>query len=351
MNDSVLIVGYGRFGRAIADLLTEGGYRVWARDPHVPIPADLVPTADALAGVSLVLICVPVAFVESVLRELRPILRPDQLVIDASSVRAPADDAMNRVLGSDIPWVGTHPLFGPSSLAMGERPLQVVVCPNAQHPTAAGRARALYVSLGCDVIEEDAEAHDRSMAYSHALAFFLAKGLLDIDATERTLFIPPSYRAILGTVDAVRSDAGHLFFAIENLNPFSPDARRELLAALERLDEELRQAAVDDTPDAAADFVIPDLGEAAPELREVRDVIDDLDQRLVHLIAQRTAVAARAGRAKGEHDLPVRDPTREREVLRERRAWASEAGLDDDAVGRLFEELMALARGVQERGD
>lgn len=350
MNDSVLVVGYGRFGRAIDELLTAAGYRVWAVDPSGSVPDELNPSPDALALVRIVMMCVPVAAVEAALRELRPTLRPDQLVIDVSSVRAPADAAMESILGDEVPWVGTHPLFGPSSLAMGERPLQVVVCPNRQHPSASGRARALYLSLGCEVIEEDAEAHDRSMAYSHALAFFLAKGLLDIEATDRTRFVPPSYRAILGTVDAVRADAGHLFYAIESLNPFSSDARRELLAALERLDEELRQA-VAGAPSETEGFTIPDLGQAAPELREVRDVIDDLDRQVVRLIAQRTAVAARAGRAKGERDLPVRDPTREREVLRARREWAAAAGLDDGAVGRVFEELMALARGVQERGD
>lgn len=346
MDDAILIVGYGRFGRAMAGLLDDGGYTVFATDPQAKVPAERALPEGGLAGVRVVIFSVPVLTVDSALAALAPSLGPEQLVIDVSSVRAPAEEAMGRHLGERVPWIGTHPLFGPSSLAMGERPLRVVVCPNPLHPDAASRARALYTSIGCEVLEEGPEEHDRSMAYSHALAFFLAKGLLDIDATDRTRFVPPSYRAILGTVDAVRSDAGHLFYAIESLNPFSAQARSELLAALGRLHDELVEAEKAPEP-AGPHFVIPDLGEAAPELRETRDLIDELDRRLVRIVAQRTALAARAGRAKGEHNLPVRDPTRERAVLEARRAWARDEGVDDAAVGRLFEELMALARAVQ----
>ena len=287
MSHSVLVVGLGRFGRAIASLASDAGYRVWASDTTVEVPPELEAPPDVLTRASTVLLAVPVQEIESVVRRLAPALGPEHLVLDVASVRAPVEEAMRRVLGTRVPWVGTHPLFGPSSLALGERPLRVVVCPNDMHPEATARARALYTSMGCEVIEEDAQAHDRSMAYSHALAFFLAKGMLDIDANARTTFVPPSFRAMLRTIEAVQSDAGHLFYAIEALNPFSAEARSELLAALSRLDDELRQASVDATYDAGL-FEIPDLGQAAPELRETRDLIDELDRRLVRLIAQRT---------------------------------------------------------------
>ncbi len=350
MSLSALVVGYGRFGRALATLLNESGHTVYAVDPTAEVPTELALPSGGVGAVDIVVLCVPVVATDRVLSDLAPDLGPRHLVMDVASVRAPAEASMRRVLGSRVPWVGTHPLFGPSSLALGERPLQVVICPNDLHPDAAERARDFYTSIGCDVIEEDAAEHDRSMAYSHALAFFLAKGLLDIDATQRTRFVPPSFRSILRTVEAVRSDAGHLFYAIESLNPYSAEARSELLAALARLDDELLRATETASPEAEV-FEIPDLGQAAPELRETRELIDDLDRRLLRIVAQRTELALRAGRAKSAHQLPVRDPARERAVLQDRKAWAAEEGLDEAPVGRLFEELMALARSVQDRAD
>ena len=228
--------------------------------------------------------------------------------------------------------------------------MRVVICPNPDQPGAGERAAALYRGIGCEILEETSANHDRSMAYSHALAFYLAKGMLDIEATTQTSFVPPSFQAMLRTIESVRSDAGHLFLAIERLNPYAAEARGDLLAALSRLHDELLE--VDpDALDEAGDLNIPDLGQAAPELGEVREAIDELDRELVRLIAQRTEVAARAGRIKGARSLPVRDPVRERRLLERRRGWAEDESLDPDDVARVFEELMGLSRRKQERGD
>lgn len=326
--------------------MSSAGHTVYASDPSAPVPVSFVPPPDLLAGEATVLLAVPVSAIGEVVGHWEPSLEPHHVVMDVCSVRSPAEAAMREVLGNRVPWVGTHPLFGPSSIALGERPLRVVVCPNPQHPAAVLRARALYDSLGCEVLEEDAEAHDRSMAYSHALAFFLAKGMLDMDAPGRTRFVPPSFRSMLRTIESVQSDAGHLFYAIEALNPFASDAREELLATLSRLHEELESAGRH-APGPGGPFEIPDLGAAAPELREARDLIDDLDRDIVRLVGRRQELVRRVKHTKDEKELPVRDPVREREVLRVRRNWATEDGLDPDAVARIFEGLMAMARSFQ----
>ncbi len=349
MHLSITIIGYGRFGRAVAGLFVQAGHRVRAFDPAADIPDELraASIGEALSSPGIVLLCVPVPAVGEALRSMAGSIGAEHLVIDVASVRAPVEQLMGQELGDHVPWAGSHPLFGPSSIALGEKPLRVVVCPNPHHPSAAARARAMYESIGCEVIEEDSAAHDRSMAYSHALAFYLAKGMIDIDAISRTRFVPPSFRSMLNTIDSVRSDAGHLFFTIERLNPFAAQARADLLASLSRLHDELE--AVDPSSlEAGGEFDIPDLGEAAPELLEAREVIDELDRELIGLIARRTEVAARAGRIKGERSLPVRDPSRERALLADRRAWAEGEQLDPDSVARLFEELMALSRRVQQ---
>ena len=49
------------------------------------------------------------------------------------------------------------------------------------------------------------------MAWTHALAFFVAKGMIDAGAGMEVPFAPPSFQAIARTIEIVRSDAGHLF--------------------------------------------------------------------------------------------------------------------------------------------
>jgi len=347
--DSVLIVGYGHFGEALATLLGEAGIPTRAVDPVATVPASLCPTGDPFAEARFVFLCVPVWAFHRALQDARPNLGPRHIVVDVSSVRSVPEKSMRALLGAEVPWVGTHPLFGPSSVALGERPLRVVVAPNEMHPGAAEEVAALYERLGCSVKRETPDEHDRRMAYSHALAFFVAKGLMDLNAPTEAEFVPPSFRWFARTVESVRSDAGHLFLSIQNLNPHAAQARQDLLNQLARLHDEL--AAVDPSllaEPSAPGFRIPGLGDAAPELRETRDLIDDVDRELVRQIARRAQLALRAGRIKREHGSGTRDAERERRLLAERREWALREGLDPVAVARVFEALMALARGVQD---
>jgi prephenate dehydrogenase len=254
--------------------------------------------------------------------------------------------ALTETLGSDVPWVATHPLFGPTSIALGERPLLTVVCPNPLHPGAAARATAFFNSLGCEVIEQDAVAHDRTMASTHALAFFLAKGLMDIRAGEGAAFVPPSFKAMARTIEAVRSDASHLFPTIQNGNPFAAEARARLLAALEAIDRDLLTVPEGASPEKER-LAIEPLRESAPDLRETRDLIDELDLDIVQLLGRRAQLARRAGRAKASLGRAVVDPNREEQVLQARRRWAEGEGLDADGVAEIFESIMRFSRAIQ----
>ncbi|MCL4741659.1 MAG: prephenate dehydrogenase/arogenate dehydrogenase family protein [Phycisphaerales bacterium] len=248
--DTLAIVGYGRFGSALAELARSAGIRPIAFDTTAPVPETrrAASLADLAQRAESILLAVPVPAIPAALRDLAPHLTPRHLVLDAGSVKLAPIAAMRAALGTRVPWIGTHPLFGPISLARAERPLRVVVCPNDQHPAACARARALYERLGCEVIEQDADAHDRLMAETHALAFFIAKGLIETRAGEGAAFVPPSFHAMRAAVDAVRGDAGHLFSVIQRDNPHAAAARRSLIDALERIDRDLAGHAALDIP-------------------------------------------------------------------------------------------------------
>lgn len=346
---TVGILGYGRFGAALAELLSESGHQIRALDPHSPVPPGRAASslASLVDGARFVFVAVPVTATTDALRALRPLLTPQHVVCDVASVKVGPEEAMASILGNDVPWVATHPLFGPSSIALGERPLRVVVCPNPRHPTATDQARALYQSLQCEVLEQDASTHDRVMADTHALAFFVAKGLMDMGASEDLPFAPPSFQAMARTIEAVRSDAGHLFFTIQRDNGFAADARRRLLDALTQVHDQVEAWEGPVTEDTR-EFRIPSLGPQAPELRETRDLIDECDEQLVGLLARRAQLSKRAGRVKARHGRPVRDPARENELLAARRVWADQLGLNADAVAEIFHAIMRGSRAVQQ---
>ncbi len=238
------ILGFGHFGRALGDLAQAAGLQWFASDPAADIPTKhrVDDPRQLAARCRVILLCVPVPAIEAVLRDLRPVLTADHLILDVGSVKVWPSEVMGRVLGQEVPWCATHPLFGPVSLSRGELPLRVVVCPNEQHSEATRRAQEFFESLGCEVTHLDADTHDRHMAETHALAFFVAKAMLDIEAGHDSEIITPSFRAMARTVDTVRGDAGHLFSLIQLGNPHAAQARQHLLNALHAIDAELREA-------------------------------------------------------------------------------------------------------------
>jgi len=340
------ILGHGRFGRALGALLLEAGhgYRAW--DPIAEIPAEhrVAGPRDLIDGSEVLVLAMPVPALSSVLVGLRPLLRPDHLVLDVCSVKVGPCALLEEHLGAAIPHAGTHPLFGPVSLARAERPLRVVLCASPRHPAAAQRTEELFRSLGCEVLRQSPEDHDRVMATTHALTFFIAKGLLAVGAGAELPFTPPSFHAIARTLESVREDAGHLFAALQNENPFASGAREGLLEALSAIHRSLAEAAA---TGGGEQLSIPDLGARSPALQEARDHIDVLDRELVGFLARRKELVLRAGRAKAELNLPVHDPEREASQLQARRAWADEVGLEAQGVEEVFRAVLRSSRSAQ----
>jgi chorismate mutase/prephenate dehydratase len=85
------------------------------------------------------------------------------------------------------------------------------------------------------------------------------------------------------------------------------------------------------------------------ELIECRNAIEVVDRRIVALLAQRVALGLRAAAAKRAAGLPILDHARETEVIRHALAEARSHDLPDDAVGQIFERVVAMSRRVQER--
>jgi prephenate dehydrogenase len=345
---NVFLIGYGRFGRALGMLLQEAGVAFQAYDPAVEVPERwrVANLETGVRGAGLIVLAVPVPMMAGVLAEIVPWLQAPQWVVDVGSVKTIPSQLMQETMGTRIPWVASHPLFGPASLARGERPLRVVVCPQPLFPEAHAATLQLYRTLGCEVIEQDAETHDRAMANTHALAFLIAKGLVDIGIDDAVAVAPPSFQAILKTVEAVRSDAGHLFMAIQSQNPYAASARKRFLQSIENIDRRLDENAQPNVI-VPEKMNIPEGIEIAPDLRETRELIDELDKEMVQLLARRLQLSKRAGLAKAKQGKAIRDPEREQQLLAERGKWAKDIGIDEQDICGIFELVLRFSRKAQ----
>ena len=84
------------------------------------------------------------------------------------------------------------------------------------------------------------------------------------------------------------------------------------------------------------------------ELAECRSEIEDLDRRLVALLAERVALGKRTATLKKAAGLPILDPQREAEVIRRAVGTAREHDLPVEAVRQVFWHVVGLSRRAQE---
>ena len=339
-------LGYGRFGAALAALMDERGcsWSGWDSVAHVPDGHAVADLDSLLACSDLIILAVPVSAFETVLRDLRPRLSRQHQVMDVCSVKQGPCRLMDEILGEQIGHVGCHPLFGPLSIARAE-PLRTVLCPSQHHPETARQVRSLFESIGSEVNEQDSSSHDRYMALTHAMAFFIARGLLDLGVEKDLHWAPPSFAALAASIAAVRSDAGHLFNAIQLENPYAASTRQGLIEALTLIDQRLAQPPV--VGALQSELSIPDFGQPTPALREVREHIDELDRELIALLQRRSELSARAGHAKRVTGAPVLDAGREAELMEQRGQWAEQGGLPADVVQAIFRQILAMSRRAQ----
>ena len=86
----------------------------------------------------------------------------------------------------------------------------------------------------------------------------------------------------------------------------------------------------------------------ASGLEELRAKIDDIDRRILELLAQRVETVMRVGEYKRERGLAVYDPERERSML-ERLGQAAPIPLDDETVRHIFERVIDECRRIEQR--
>ena len=82
-------------------------------------------------------------------------------------------------------------------------------------------------------------------------------------------------------------------------------------------------------------------------LDELRKKIDDADQRIVRLIAERIRVAGEIGNLKKEQGRQIEDTAREQIVLKHISDIAVEEGLNPEDITRLFRHIMTIAKSVE----
>lgn len=193
----VAIVGVGLMGGSLGMALVRSGkWRVTGvgRRPARLAAAkrrraihDFVTDMGRLSDVSVAVLAAPVDEIAPLARRIRPALRPDALVTDLGSVKAPIVRALEKIFSRrDGPrFIGAHPMAGSEKTGVeNARPdlykgATCVLTPGRRAtPRAAARAAAFWRSTGARVVRMRPEDHDRWVAAVSHLPHLIADALV-----------------------------------------------------------------------------------------------------------------------------------------------------------------------------
>jgi len=233
------LIGLGRFGTmAYQYLRASKEIRVYDTDEIALRECPDARSFGEVAAADLVLLTVPISVVEKVCREMAPLLKPGQLVVDTCSVKEKPVKIMLRELPEGVQILGTHPLFGPDSGKKGIHGLKIAVCPvRVERPSYQAVLRYLK-TLGLITLETTPEEHDRQIARTQAVFHLLAQACkrLNWGGEDITTPGPETFFKLLQTV---QNDTDQLFFDLQRENPHAAKARAEFIDAVVRLNRDL----------------------------------------------------------------------------------------------------------------
>lgn len=186
--DRVALIGLGLIAGSMAMAMRRAGlagetvgYARSAETRKVASDIGLVDrvcdsAAEAVKGADLVVLCVPVGAMADVAREIGPHLKTGATVSDVGSVKRAVIDAVGPHIPKGVHFIPAHPLAGteksgPTSgfAELFDDRWCLIVPVEGTDVGAAQRLRDLWVGMGAQVDEMEADHHDLVLAVtSHA---------------------------------------------------------------------------------------------------------------------------------------------------------------------------------------
>lgn len=206
----IAVVGLGLIGGSIAkelNLRSLGSIKVFGVDnnpEHMRKAVDLgliekgVSLDEACNICDVLIIAVPVNYIEKVLLEVLDKINPTTVVFDVGSTKKEICEAVKNHKNRSR-FVAAHPLAGTEfsgpeaallNLFAGKK--NIICEQHLSDKDAIAITHKIFEFLGMHTFNLDAEEHDKHMAYvshlSHVTSFALSQTVLDIEKDEKQIF-------------------------------------------------------------------------------------------------------------------------------------------------------------------
>ncbi|MFC1691333.1 chorismate mutase [Nanoarchaeota archaeon] len=84
-------------------------------------------------------------------------------------------------------------------------------------------------------------------------------------------------------------------------------------------------------------------------LEDKRKKIDEIDEKIVNLLGERTKAAEEIGKEKKQTERDILDSQREQQVIDHAKAIAEEKGLEGEFIEEIFKKIMHYSKEKQRK--
>lgn len=238
------IVGYGDFTKVLlewlepyAEIIVSSRSQSEGDAGH---GAQFAPLDEVLAR-PIIIPSIPSQYFEHFFSTNKRLINPEALVIDVCSVKVKPLAALEKLLPEQCSIIGTHPLFGPTSIKKnaGIKGLRCVVSNiRSTDEQYQNLLDLLSQKLELQVLERTPEEHDKEMAYVQGLSHYIAR-VMDIMDIPKSELSTMAYDDLYDMKMVQAKDTWDLFESIMHENPFALELNKQFKKAQKELDLKL----------------------------------------------------------------------------------------------------------------
>ena len=233
------IIGYGRFGKVLADLLSNKYevrvYDIKAVDNNEGI--EICSLSKVLECI-LVFIAVPIRSFEEVIKEIATYKLYNTTIIDVCSVKVYPVEIMEKHLPDHVGIIASHPHFGPDSYSPF-RELKATICLVRDVYKRINDVKEIFESQSIRTIDMTSDEHDRIAASSQGVTHFIGR-VLNESGIRSTNMNTMGFNELLGVIEQTCNDSWDLFKDLQRYNPYTNDMIDKLVGTIEKIHKQIK---------------------------------------------------------------------------------------------------------------
>lgn len=232
--NTIGIIGYGRFGKVLANILQKGfSLRIHDIEEKESTSNINILTLEKVLEEKIIFVAVPIHQFEKLIQKISKIIDNDRTIIDVCSVKIHTSRVMLKYLPKNIGIISTHPMFGPDSILTNQK-LKMMMhktrdCYN-QYPFW----KKYFNDQNINVIDMSPEEHDKLAANTQGITHFLGRTLKEFGISKTNLDTQ-GFRDLLNLVEQTCNDSWQLYSDLQSYNPYTKNTIRRLKESFEKV--------------------------------------------------------------------------------------------------------------------